>query len=122
MSKARDDVSPLCNGRPCAGAWEKVLRTFAHSVGIFNTIISSSDIGVLACTCVCTALLLSRATKASPILRATEHVEARDLHLHPPFSAFVQSRLEFLELLVARALTAASVICITSMYHAGTTW
>ena len=30
-------VSPLSNGRLCAGAYEKIPRTFAHGVRLFNT-------------------------------------------------------------------------------------
>ena len=40
----RDDLPPLSNGRLCAGAPEKISRTFAHSVGLFiNKLVPTSD-------------------------------------------------------------------------------
>ena len=37
-SERSDDVSPLFNDRLCAGPWEKIPRTFAHGVGLFNKV------------------------------------------------------------------------------------
>ena len=44
-SEPSDDVSPSSNGRLCAGACEKILRTFAHSVALSRKFVISS-IGV----------------------------------------------------------------------------
>ena len=66
-------VSPLSNGRLCAGAYEKIPRTFAQSVGLFNKISIASPV------CPLTFALARRQASAS--------LEARYLDLHPPLLA-----------------------------------
>ena len=46
-SERSDNVSPLSNGRLCAGACEKIPRKFAHNVGLFNKITIASFVCAL---------------------------------------------------------------------------
>ena len=81
-SSRYDDVSPLSNGRLCAGACEKIARTFAHSVSLLEKIILPSLV------CVCIELCPSNATKAPSISTLTASVEAPYLHFHFPLPAY----------------------------------
>ena len=53
VAKRSDDVSPFSNGQLYACAGEKIARTFADSVGLFNLIILSSLVCVWVCWCSC---------------------------------------------------------------------
>ena len=84
-------VSPLSNGRLCAGAYEKIPRTFAQSVGLFSLIILTSDVGVCA---------LSFVPRTPPKRHDfnPDGVCGVPLFAPPSISARVQSRFEFVEL------------------------
>ena len=58
VAKRSDDVSPFSNGQLYACAGEKIARTFADSVGLFNLIILSS----LVCVCGCVGAVVCAST------------------------------------------------------------
>ena len=90
----------VSNGRLCAGACEKIPRTFAHSVGLFNKIVHSS----LVCWCIRVSVCLC----VNCVLSLERHQSAIDFDpggvcggplCAPPFtSARVKSRFEFVEI------------------------
>ena len=88
-SERNDNVSPLSNVRLCAGACEKIPRTFAYSVPIVNKNVHSSlvCVGVLVHWCVCIEVWPSHTTNAEPISLLVTSVEAPYYALHPPLPA-----------------------------------
>ena len=91
---ASDDVSLLSNGRLCAGACDKIPRTFAHSVGLFNLITSH------VCLSVCLSVCALRFVPRTPPKRHRFRPWRRGgpLFAPPTTSARVQSRFEFVEI------------------------
>ena len=89
-SERSDDVSPLSNGRLCAGACEKNPRTFAHSVGLF--------IKIILITLVCLHWRLSLERHQSATDFDPEGVCGGPLFAPPFISASVRNRFEFVEL------------------------
>ena len=72
-----DDVSTLSNGRLCAGACEKILRRFAHRVGLFIKIILTSLV-----VCMHWGLSLAHHQRR-PISTVVTSVETPYFTLHP---------------------------------------
>ena len=116
-SERSDDVSPLSNGRLCAGACEKNPRTFAHSVGLFIKIILTSLV------CLCIDVCPSNPTKAQPISTPRASVEALYLHLHSPLlaSETVLSSWSLVVIIICTLITREKFQPELEL-QAGTTW
>ena len=81
-------VSPLSNGQLYACACEKIPRTFADSVGLFNLMIISSVVGVWVCWCICVSIDVgpSYATERNgfrPRARLCRPLSSGTRHLYP---------------------------------------
>ena len=69
---AKRRAPPLCNSRLCAGACEKIPRTFAHSVGLLNKIVITPPV----CLCVRALSFIPRMPPKPPISTLAASVEA----------------------------------------------
>ena len=95
-----------------AGAREKIPRTFAHRVPLFNKIVLFSLVGFLVCWCVgvlvcgCIDAGSSNATERAWISAARVAVEALYLHFYSPLLAsktvFISSSLLVICPLISR--------------------
>ena len=92
-SSRGDDVFPLSNGQLYACAREKIFRTFADRVGLFNFIILSSLVCVLVCH---GRWSIDRHRKSMNF--GLERGCGGPYLAAPPTSARVQNRVEFVEL------------------------
>ena len=85
-------------GRLCAGISEKIARTFAQSVGVFNSFILTSDVGVCVCVRWCVHWGLSLARRQSTTDFDTDGVCGSPLFAPRSTSARIQIYFEFVEL------------------------
>ena len=88
-SSRSDDVSPYLMVSCAAGAREKIPRTFAHRVPLFNLIVLSSLVCVGVLVYWCLGLCVHRGLPLSHHQRGTDFGREGGCALHPPLPAVV---------------------------------
>ena len=115
-SSLRDGISPYLMVSCAAVSREKIPRTFADRVPLFNKIVLTSLVGLLVCGCIDVGP--SNSTERAWISAARAAVEAPTYALHPPLPAS-KAVLSSLSLLLICPLIARGKFKPELDFHAG---